>query len=401
MRGLPIRATVLLLCLAVLLACPLGAAAEKGKENKPARAFVAALKYPEIWVAPGEKVRVDIMLHNKGRSDETVLFKLKQVPQGWKADIRNFGTVIGGMFLSEDRETSVELVAEPKDKGRVKPGDYRFVVEARSADGAIRHTSTLVVHVSAKEKASREIELETSYPVLKGPTDARFEFSLEVRNNSAKEKLFNLSAQGPPGWDISFKPAYEQKQISSLHIKGDQSSSLSVEITPARDAGIGTYPIKVKVSSATASAETELKVVLTGTYRIKAGTPTGLLSLSTQAGQPANISFYVRNDGSAPQREITFLSFKPENWKVEFKPEKIVNLKPGALKQVEMTITPAERALVGDYSVAVTAQGEKARSNLEFRVTVKASAAWGWIGVGIIILVLVGLGVVFRKLGRR
>ena len=33
---------------------------------------------------------------------------------------------------------------------------------------------------------------------------------------------------------------------------------------------------------------------------------------------------------------ISFSSFKPENWKVEFKPEKIDALEPNALKQVEV-----------------------------------------------------------------
>ena len=94
-------------------------------------------------------------------------------------------------------------------------------------------------------------------------------------------------------------------------------------------------------------------------------------------------------------------AFKPENWKVEFKPEKIENLDPGAVKQVEITVTPAEQALVGDYSVSVQTEGEKANQDTEFRITIKAASAWGWIGVAIIAVVIVGLAVIFRVLGRR
>jgi uncharacterized membrane protein len=57
--------------------------------------------------------------------------------------------------------------------------------------------------------------------------------------------------------------------------------------------------------------------------------------------------------------------------------------------------------LIGDYSVSVQTQGEKANQDTEFRVTVRAASAWGWIGVGIIALVIVGLAVTFRVLGRR
>jgi len=120
-----------------------------------------------------------------------------------------------------------------------------------------------------------------------------------------------------------------------------------------------------------------------------------------EGGKPGNISIYVKNTGSAPIHTIEFLSVKPENWKVEFKPEKIESIEPGDLKQVEVSITPAEEALVGDYAVGLNIKGEKTSDNLEMRVTVKASAAWGWIGIGIIVLVIVGLFGLFVSLGRR
>jgi uncharacterized membrane protein len=95
------------------------------------------------------------------------------------------------------------------------------------------------------------------------------------------------------------------------------------------------------------------------------------------------------------------MSVKPENWKVEFSPEKIEALPPGELQQVEVSITPAEQALVGDYSVGIRADAGKLSKNMELRVTVLASTAWGWIGIGIIVLVMAGLVVLFVRLGRR
>jgi uncharacterized membrane protein len=114
------------------------------------------------------------------------------------------------------------------------------------------------------------------------------------------------------------------------------------------------------------------------------------------------MSFYVRNIGSAVNRNIAVSSFKPENWKVEFKPEKIDTLAPGELKQIEVTITPAAQALVGDYSVGLSVDGEKSSSkSVEIRVSVKTSSAWGWAGIIIILLVIAGLGGLFLWLGRR
>jgi uncharacterized membrane protein len=76
-------------------------------------------------------------------------------------------------------------------------------------------------------------------------------------------------------------------------------------------------------------------------------------------------------------------------------------VEPGDLKQVEMTITPYEDALVGDYSISVNVEGEKASKIIELRTTVKASTAWGWVGIGIIVVVIAGLFGIFRWLGRR
>jgi len=176
---------------------------------------------------------------------------------------------------------------------------------------------------------------------------------------------------------------------------------VAVQVNPPKDASPGEYPILVRVSSGGKTAEVKLKVVLTGIYKIDAGTPTGILSLEAVAGKTANFSLFVKNTGSAVNRNITFSSFKPENWDVTFKPEKIDALEPGALKQVEVTVKTAPQALVGDYSVGALVNGEKSDKTVEMRVTVKASTAWGWIGIGIIIVVIAGLSGLFIWLGRR
>ncbi|MCP4668673.1 MAG: hypothetical protein GY849_20205, partial [Deltaproteobacteria bacterium] len=110
---------------------------------------------------------------------------------------------------------------------------------------------------------------------------------------------------------------------------------------------------------------------------------------------------YVKNSGSAALSHVQFLSVKSENWHVAFSPENIENLGPRELKQVEVSITPADQALVGDYAVGISVKAGKVVKNIELRVTVKASTAWGWIGIGIIVLVLAGLVFLFVRLGRR
>jgi len=236
---------------------------------------------------------------------------------------------------------------------------------------------------------------------LRGPSDAKFEFSVEVESKLDKDAVFDLSAQTPAGWEANFKPRYEEKFFSSVRLKSNQTETVAVEVKPALLAKAGEYPITVRVSSGDARADAKLSVIITGSYGLEIGTLTGLLSLEAKQGNPANMSIYVKNTGTAANHDIKFVSFKPENWKVEFKPEKIDVIEPGDLKQVEVNITPYEEALVGDYSVGAEVQGEKVKKNIEFRVTVRTSTAWGWIGIGIIVFVIAGLTWLFRWLGRR
>jgi uncharacterized membrane protein len=286
----------------------------------------------------------------------------------------------------------------------VSTGKYTFQIEAKTQDGQFKMARNLLVIVTgAAEKIEddRGVKLTTSYPEISGPSDATFEFSMEVNSKLDKDAVFDLFAQGPKDWNINFKPAYETKFITSLRLKANQNQTIAVEVKPPPMTEAGKYPINVRVSSGDAKGEVQLAVILTGTYGIEVGTPSGLLSLDARQGKPANLSFYVKNTGSAANHDIKFMSFKPENWKVEFTPERLELVEPGDLKQVEMTITPYEDALVGDYSISINVEGEKASKIMELRTTVKASAAWGWIGIGIIVVVIGGLFGLFRWLGRR
>jgi uncharacterized membrane protein len=387
--------------LAVFLSAPVSWGTEKEKKDLPPRQISVAPEYTSITVPEGEEVSIDLTVANQGKQDEFIDLSLPQVPKGWKARIKTYSFDVSGVFVASDKSKSLSLKAEA-DEG-TGPGKYTFGIKGQTQDGKLVSSThvTVTVREKDKEKKSKGVNLTTSYPVLQGPTDAKFEFSVEVENKTDKDSTFNLSAQGPTNWDINFKPSYEDKLISSLRLKAGARQSVGVEVKPYPLAEAGKYPIQVKVSAPEGTADAELNVILTGTHKIEVGTASGLLSLTAMTGKPANISFYVKNTGSAPQNNVKLLSFKPENWKVEFKPEKLEKLAPNELKQIELVVTPADQALVGDYSVAVGVEGEKASKNLEFRVTVKASTVWGWVGIAIIVLVVLGLVILFVRMGRR
>ncbi len=400
-RGQVIYSIFLAVLLGVFISSSLGLAQDDRdkKDLRPERGIAVYTEYSSVTVPKGETVKMDLTIENKGRTDETIEVKLTTIPKSWKAMLKGGNFLVAGMFVPNGKSRNLALSLEP-DKS-VGPGTYVFRFDAKTEDGKFTSSHTLTVNVQERVAGADDIQLTTSYPVLRGQTDARFEFSIDVLNKSELDRTFNIAAIAPEKWETNIKPAYEQKQISSFRIKGGQSQSVAVEVSPPKDALAGEYPILVRVTSGDKKAEVKLTVALSGIYKLDAGTPTGILSLEAMPGKPANLSLFVKNTGSAVNRNISFSSFKPENWEVTFKPEKVDALEPNALKQVEVVVKPAAQSLVGDYSVGVMVDGEKANKTIEFRVTVKASTAWGWIGIGVILFVIAGLSALFIWLGRR
>ena len=375
-----------------------GQAAEP--KDRPERAIAVSTEYSEIAVPVGETVRMDLTVENRGRRDENVLLRLSQIPKGWKVAIKGGQFLVTGVPVAPEKSRVLTVSAEP-DKG-ARPGAYSFEIQGSTADGALRVTRTLTVTLEERRGgATVELGISTSYPVLRGPTDSSFEFSLELSNKADGDRVVNVAAEAPKGWDVTIKPGYEAKQITSLKVRAGASERVTLELKPPREAQAGEYPILFRASTDRAQADSRLRVVLTGIYRLDATTPTGRLSLDAVAGRSASATFIVRNSGSAINRGVKLSSFAPENWKVEFSPERLEGLEPGALRPVEVKIVPAAQALVGDYSVTLTADGEKASKSVELRVTVSAPATWGWIGVGVIAAVIGGLGGLFAWFGRR
>jgi len=357
-------------------------------------------EYSGIAVQPGETVKMDLVIENKGKSDELVYVRPTSVPEGFRLRLKGGNYLVSGLYVPKEKTKNLSLTIESRKI--VPPGVYTFGFEAYTEDEKLTSSCSLSIFVRKEALGLEDIAITTSYPVLKGQTDATYEFSIEVFNKSERDRTINLQALGPEKWEITFKPAYEYgKQISSINIKADESKTITVEVKPPKDAKPGEYPILVRASVGEKKAEAPLLVILTGTYSIEAGTPTGLLSLEAMPGRESRVSLFVKNTGSAPQKNVTFTSFKPENWEVKFEPERIDLLEPGRMKQVDVKIKPAKEALVGDYSVNVSVDGEKANRSVEFRVTVKASTAWIWVGIGIILFVIAGLTALFVWLGRR
>jgi uncharacterized membrane protein len=120
-----------------------------------------------------------------------------------------------------------------------------------------------------------------------------------------------------------------------------------------------------------------------------------------RAGEVKTVYIEVRNNGYRALTDIRFSSAVPENWKVNYRPERLAYLASGSSYTVDADIIPAEGAGKGDYTLNLVADALETRAATSVYLQVEGSSGyWLWVGVGIGVLVAAGFVVVFKRESR-
>jgi uncharacterized repeat protein (TIGR01451 family) len=267
-------------------------------------------------------------------------------------------------------------------------------------------TTDLALTLRIEEQAAGDVTLTTSFPSLRGASDATFPFDLSLRNDTPEDLTFvteaTVGGDAGAGWQAKAEVSGQEQAASAL-VKAGSTVNIKVNVTPSQTAASGTYPVTVTATSGARQVTADLQVEITGSYSMTMTTPDQRLNTSGSAGSPIRQTFVLTNTGTAPLENVTLTQQVPSNWKVEYDPAQIPTIQPGAENAVQVTaiITPSGDAIAGDYVATITARNDQARASQDLRVTVETSLLWGLIGVALIIAVLAGLWFVFQRYGRR
>ncbi len=355
--------------------------------------LVLSTPYPGVAVEPGERITFPLEIRNTGAGK--VVLSVDSKPDGWEATIEGNGRRVHQVFAGGDYNPNVNLgIQLPAE---VEEGDYQLVVSARGGG----RVSSLTLDMRVTKDKVKGGELVTRYPELQGPSGATFQFRVDLTNNTSKEQSYSLGAKVAPGWQVNFNPANDSKQIASLSLEAGRSQGLDVSIIPPKNVMAGKYTIPIAAVSASSTAQTDLQVIITGTYELTLTTPSGRLNAQAVAGKETGLSLEVENNGSSDLENITLSSREPAGWSVTFEPEQIEKIAPGESRQVTAKIKPDAKAIAGDYVVNLTASTKEADGKAQIRVLVKTSTLWGLTGLAIILAVIAGVGAAFRYYGRR
>ena len=385
------RSTVLLTFIAsfVLAAVGLAQAAD------PPKGLFLLTDYPAQTVRAGEVATIRVKLTNAGLAPEPVALSLSGVPDGWKIDILGGGLPIAAAMPGVNQDVSLQIrVDVPKD---AKPGSQKVVLNAKGPLTSIDLPLTLTVGSETPAKLS----LKSRLPSLRGTPRSSFEYTVTVGNDSGKDLTVALSAQAPANFQTTFSEGYGSNEISSIPIEAGQTKDIKVKVTPPRDVKAGDYPVLIKAASEGASAELRVTLQISGQGKLALSTKDGRLSGEATAGKPADFVLVLGNDGTAPIEEVEMSGTVPTGWKVEFNPKTIPSVAPNEKKEIQVQVTPSDKAIAGDYVASFRANGRGESASADFRITVTTSTLWGIVGIAIIaIALLVLLGAVAR-FGRR
>lgn len=351
--------------------------------------------YPAITVAETDMIVLDLKVRNYQLEPQRVDLTLHGLPEDWDYEFVGGGGLVRAVFVDTDETTNVQLwIAPPRS---AQEGSYDFTVTATGTDSSFSLPLTIRVGHNLPQRLSLDPEL----PSVRGTPDSDFTFSIKIQNNSAQEVLVDLDTQTPDGFYVKFTQQYGSTSISALPLKPGASETVKMIVTPPKGISEGSYPITMVAKSEGAQAVTHLTMEIEGQAKLSLAGAGGLLSGSAVAGKDKVFTLELKNTGTAIAKDITLSSYQPMNWNVEFSPDTIESLDPGATKEVKATIRPSSEALTGDYNVTLRANSPAGSVSENFRITVRTSSLWGVVAILIIAAAVVVLVLAVRKFGRR
>lgn len=352
--------------------------------------------YPSQTVRAGEITTIRLKMQNSGLAPEPMALSLSGVPAGWKVDILGGGQAVASVMPGQNESVALQLRVEvPKD---AQPGSQQIVLSAR---GNRLQSAELPLTLTVGTEAPAKLSLKSRLPSLRGTPRSSFEYTVTVGNDSGKDLTVALSAQGPANFQTTFTESFGSNEISSIPVEAGQTKDIKVKVTPPRDVKAGDYPVLVKVAAEGATADLRVTLQISGQGRLALSAKGDRLSGEAEIGKSSTYTLILNNDGTAAVDEIEMSGTVPTGWKVEFNPKTVATLAPNEKKEVQVVVTPSDKAIAGDYVASFRAAARGESSAADFRITVTTSTLWGLAGLGIIaVALLVLLGAVAR-FGRR
>lgn len=251
-----------------------------------------------------------------------------------------------------------------------------------------------------------KLEISCLYPALRDISGNPFAFEVELKWHGSQSKRFNLAASAPPRWTALIVEGTSGREVPAIELVPENTYAIYVALMPLTNElpEPGNYVVTFEARSDDINETLELMAVVTAKYLFAFYTENEQLNIEVTAGEENHLSLMIANTGTAKIEDITLNSSEPYGWTITFNPEEISSIEAGLVRTVDAVIKPPRKVIAGDYMItmqAIVSKGLIPTKELQIRVTVLTPTVWGWVGILIVLAVIAGLGVMFRRLGRR
>jgi uncharacterized membrane protein len=385
----------LIVPVAAVIAALVPALAQAQDPPKDIKGIYLLTDYPAVTVRPGTTSTISLRLQNYNLPPERLALTVGGVPSGWTATMLGGGQPVAAAMAATNSSASLQLRLDVPQNAQM--GTTNLTIEAKGEGANV----TLPIAVTLAKDLPAKLSVTPQLPELRGTARSNFEYQVAIKNDSGKRLVVALAAEAPRNFETSFTEAYGSQELNAVPIDAGQSKDVKLKVRPPNTIGAGRYPIAMKATAEDAEAKADMALEVTGQPRLDITGRDGLVSARASAGAETSIPVLITNSGTAPADQIELAGTAPSGWKITFEPKQIERIAPNANQEVQALITPAAKALTGDYvtTVRATSRGESANAN--FRITVTTATQWWIAGAGIIgVALLVMVGAVAR-FGRR
>jgi uncharacterized membrane protein len=384
----------------VFLACGVavafGAASARAEDTpRDIKGLYLLTDYPAVTVRPGTTSTISLRLQNYNLPPERLELTVAGVPSGWTATLLGGGQPVAAAMAATNSSATLQLRLDVPANAAMGTETLTIAAKGQGTDASLPLAVTLAKDLPAKLTVTPQL------PELRGTARSSFEYQIAVKNDSGKRLVVALAADAPRNFETSFTEAYGSQELNAVPVDAGQSKDVKLKVRPPNTIGAGRYPVALRAAAEDATAKADVALEITGQPRLEIAGRDGVLSARATAGTETTIPIVITNTGTAPADQIELSGSGPSGWKVTFEPKQVDRIAPNQNQEVQAQITPAGKAIAGDYVTTLRAnsRGESATSN--FRITVTTSTIWGIAGAGIIgVALLVMVGAVAR-FGRR
>src|SRR5690606_33876008 len=225
-------------------------------ENCLAQGLSLYTPYPKISVPPGESIDYSIDLINNSNAIKTSDISVVGLPKDWSYELKSGNWDVAQLSVLQKEKKSFNLKVNVPVK--VNKGAFQFRVQAKGY-------ASLPLTVLVSEQGGYKTGFSSDQRNMEGAANSMFTFNATLRNQTADNQVYALTAQALPGWNVSFKA--NGKQVSSVDMVANQTQNITVEIDPPDETKAGSYRVPVLATTANTSANLEFEVVIKGSYK--------------------------------------------------------------------------------------------------------------------------------------